>query len=661
MNNNLEPNKFNPTNSVDNSSNKNNNLNNQKPKKKKYWIPILIVSICIIVFIIFPIIFINWISSNFKTTPTKIEDNSILYLDLSNIEEYSNSFSFTNIINQYHPSNFLDILNCIKEAKTDNRIKGIYFECLMGTNIPDVKASELQSALVDFKKSGKFIYSYIENGNEDDYFNALPSDSIFVCSESLIEFNGFGAASLFPKGLYDKLGVEFEVVQCEDFKSYGEVYKNKKFSDSARYQQKIIIEQKENSFIKAVEKFRKIPQEKTLEYFNSVFYSAKELVEKKLVDVIISQDEIKELMYKKIFNKSSKNNKSILFKDFEENNIVTINKYIENIKQNQPKNNNLKNNNDDGIAIIYGCGEILAQSKNNFIQDEQAIIANKFIDNLKEARENKNIKGILLRIDSPGGSVIASEAIYQEILKTRKIKPVYASMSDVAASGGYYISMACDTIIAHPKTITGSIGVIMAIPNYNKALNKLDINIDTISSGHGNPFGITSVLPIDNDSKEKLKKFGFDTYFRFLSKAAKARNKTVEEMRKIAKGRVWTGQDAYKIGLVDVLGGFDTALDLLKKRTGLKNKKDVKLYIYPKKNNFTDMLFSLETFGKMSLTWLKFDSKLNMNTSNIDYKPLLSQMIDKDIQNSILYNINLINLLQQEKVLVSLPYYIKIK
>ena len=633
----------------------------KKSRKSRWWIPVLIIFLFFI-FIIIPIISFSWMVSYFEKAPVTIEDNSVLRLDLSNVVEYKKEDIVASLLNKTPQSTFYDIIKGIKKAKTDNRIKGIYYECLTGSYIPSVKANELQQVLEDFKKSGKFIYSYIEAGNENDYYNALPSDSIFVCEESLIEFNGFGSLAIFPKGLYDKLGIEYEIIKYEDFKSAGEIYSRKNFSDSARYQNKILIEQKENVFLKAVEKFRNIPTTTTIEYFNSIFYSANELIEKKLVDVIASNTDVKKIMYNKIFNKQQ-NDKNDDDYDYEENYIVDIDKYISNMKQKQPNEKGSDKN--PQIAIIYGSGPIISKKLDSFIpQQETMIIAEDFIKDLKKAYEDDDIKAILIRIDSPGGSVIASEAIYQEILKAKKKKPVYASMSDVAASGGYYIAMACDTIIAHPQTITGSIGVIMALPNFSKALKKLDVNIDTISTGKGNPFGGTIVLPLKEKDKETLNNYVSGTYFRFVNKAAKSRNKTPEEMRKLAKGRVWTGEEAYKKGLVDLLGGFETSIELLKKRI---NAKEVTLQVYPKNTSKLDIIFDILFESKMSLKWFILNNYINnyinknyINT-NINYTSTIKQLVPKYISNSLEYNMNLINLAQQEKVLLSLPYYINIK
>jgi protease-4 len=212
------------------------------------------------------------------------------------------------------------------------------------------------------------------------------------------------------------------------------------------------------------------------------------------------------------------------------------------------------------------------------------------IRDLRAARDNDDVEAIVLRIDSPGGSAFASDEIWAEIREVRKVKPVYASMSDVAASGGYYIAMACDTIIAHPSTITGSIGVIMSIPNFTGSVAKVGITIDTVSLGPSASF-MNAGLPLTDGDKRTLRSFGQGIYTRFVQKVAESRKMDTAAARKLARGRVWTGTAAKEAGLVDVLGGLDVAIATAKKRIGVGANEDVNVILYPKKvDNLTALL-----------------------------------------------------------------------
>lgn len=638
----------------------------ESPRRRtRWWIPLLIIVGVLVLFFIAVISFFGYVVTSLERAPVVVSKNSILKLDLSNVEEYSEINPFYFFTNQSQNASFLDILNAVKSAKDDDRIKGIYYECVSGLSIEPAKAAELQEALLDFKKSGKFIYSYIEAASEDDYFNALPSDSIFVSSEAVLEFNGFGATAIFPKGLYEKIGLDYTVIQCEDFKSAGEQYYRKGFSDSARYQTKLLIEQKENKFVEAVSKYRNLTKDEVYKNFSKGLLSSRSMIESKLVDVIMSKSEIKQFLHLKACGEAHQKESEHSMQAIDDENcacdyndynytgedpiFISINNYVTSLKQTQISESKIDKNN--SIAIIYGSGPIVSKDIKGlpFVAQENMIIAEDFIQYLKEARENDDIKAIILRLDTPGGSVIASELIYQEIMQTKKIKPVYASMSDVAASGGYYISMACDTIIAHPETITGSIGVIVSIPNFSGVINKLGMSVDTISTGNGSPFFLNPLLPKNSNDTELMKQHAFDTYFRFLDKAALSRNKTVEDMRKLAKGRVWSGEDAHKNGLVDVLGGLNDAITLVKKRLNVPEDKKIKVYVFPNEQTKWTGIIRYFTDSKMSYS---SNSKLN---EYFEASELLS--IPHEVTKQIKYSFILSKLFTQEKTLLALPYY----
>ena len=235
---------------------------------------------------------------------------------------------------------------------------------------------------------------------------------------------------------------------------------------------------------------------------------------------------------------------------------------------------------DNQIAIIFASGAISTPSSNPF-ENETIISSSAFISNLKKAVNNKKVSAIIIRINSPGGSVLVSDEIYTAILKAKEKKPIYCSMSAMAASGGYYLASACDKIIASPSTLTGSIGVISMIPNLNGLINKLGISIDTISTGPSAQ-DLNNMIPFSQRQKDKLHTLSKGVYFRFIEKVAKSRNKTFEETRALAKGRVWTGADAYRLGLVDTLGGLQTVIAMVKKDLGVPQEQKIRLQTYPR-------------------------------------------------------------------------------
>ncbi|MFW6232887.1 MAG: signal peptide peptidase SppA, partial [Bacteroidota bacterium] len=285
--------------------------------------------------------------------------------------------------------------------------------------------------------------------------------------------------------------------------------------------------------------------------------------------------------------------------------------------------------------------------------NEQQIYSEDFVENLRDAADNDKVKAIILRIDSPGGSVIASEEIWKEVQRVSKEKPVYASMSDIAASGGYYIAMACDTIIAHPSTMTGSIGVIVSLPNFDGTLDKLDITVDTISTGPAAQ-DLNLMMPFDERQKEKLHIISKNIYQRFVSKAAKARGMDFEEMRSLAKGRVWTGADAKEKNLVDVLGDFGDAINLAKKRIGIEDTMRVYVQIYPRPQDDIEAL--LKIFG---LNETSADADINTLAARLNIDPMkmtkIWNSLPSSVKKQVVYQTALMDISSRERVMVALP------
>jgi protease-4 len=274
--------------------------------------------------------------------------------------------------------------------------------------------------------------------------------------------------------------------------------------------------------------------------------------------------------------------------DEEKLKLVSVSNYVNSVPT---KEERTEIDRDNQIAIVFASGVITAPSGNVF-DSETNITSEEFISNLKKAVNNKKISAIIIRVNSPGGSVLVSDEIYSAILKAKEKKPIYCSMSSMAASGGYYIASACDKIVASPSTLTGSIGVISMIPNLNGLLKKLDITIDTISTGPSAQ-DLNMYIPYTQRQKDKLHTLSQAVYFRFIDKVAKSRNKSFDEVRAIAKGRVWSGTDAYRIGLIDTLGGLNTVISMVKKDLGISQDTRVKLQTYPRAEDGINALLKL--------------------------------------------------------------------
>jgi protease-4 len=509
-------------------------------------------------------------------------------------------------------------------------------------------AQEYLDALEEFKKSGKFVYSYIETGSEAGYMLALPSDKIYMSSEGICELNGFGTSTTFYKGLLDKIGVEFHVKGFEDFKSAGEGYVRKNYSDSARYQLKVLLGERFEYYLDLVSKYRKIDREEVRDLLNEGVYSADDYLEHHLVDSLISETTVKEIL-------KDRSTKDVLLNSSEPKlNLVSVCDYLESEQKLQqsdaPK--------DKQIAIIFASGTIIDDNGKANMND--AITPSSIIKSLKSAREDESVKAIILRIDSPGGSVMASEAIREEIEKTKKIKPVYASMSDVAASGGYYIAMPCDTIIASEHTITGSIGVISMFPNISKLMGKLDLSVDTISTGAASQ-DLNIMLPFGERQKNKLNAMMERTYHRFVDKVATARKKSFEEAHALAKGRVWSGMDAKEHGLVDTMGGIMTAIDIAKRRIGLAESQKVRVREYPEHEGEWELILKLLKKPNQAETGVNYSAMAQYFGVDQNQMVGLFNSLPPAVRKDVLYSFQMLAISQKEYVLVACPNLYEIK
>ncbi len=607
-------------------------------RRTRWWVPFLIIALIIVFFVAILVSILGSIGQLFETEPFEVKSNSVLTINFNRqLEEYS-AFGFESLFSSVTDVNFYDMLKAIERAATDDKIKGLYLRCYGTAQIGFAKRMEIIDALERFKSSGKFIYSYIEMGSENDYLLALPSDKIFLAREGVLEMNGYGVSTLFLKGLFEKLGIEYYVRQFEDFKSAGETFSRIKYSDSARFAIKQILEQRYNSLVNLISKYRKINPDELNKIFDRGVYSADSLLAYGFVDSLLNENQVKNFIRGVVLKRNIE-----IDTTKEKVNFITLSNYI----SSENFTDLAKVDKENAIAIVYASGPIMQRyDSDDFLQGLQ-ITPDAFIRNLKKARDDKKVKAIIIRVDSPGGSVIASDEIYEEIRKTKKIKPVYASMSDVAASGGYYISIACDTIIAHPSTITGSIGVISMVPNFSKLTKMVGVSVDTISTNIASQ-DLNLFLPFSENQLKKLDELMRPIYYRFIQKVAESRKKSFEETRALAKGRVWTGEQAYQRGLVDVLGGLDDAIKLASKRIGVPNPA-IKRFPRPSRDKFEMLLKFLKDTPEESTNKFSFD------TDGMQYLKLIINIFPADIRAEIIKQFLLIQFSTSERIFYLMP------
>lgn len=588
---------------------------------------------------------------------------SFLFSGDDSVELKMNSIlvvSFSETLNEYtldagpfsesSSASFLDVLQALKNAKNDPLISGIYIKAA-GTPIGFAKLEEIIEAIKDFKKSKKFIYAFVETGSKSDYLLASYADSIFMPKEGLAEIQAPGASVMFYKGILDKMGISVHVEQFEEYKSAGETFSKDKFSQPAKEEIAVILQARAHRMYQLISTGRNIPLKTVQEAFDRGVYASDSLLSLHFIDGIAQETEVKEKIKRKIESINLK--KSGSSDKIKNLSMISLSEYSE--AKNAYKNPSKAPENQQ-IAIVNGVGAIRSGKSggsNPFDQGTMEIASSSMASDIRKAKEDNNIKAIILRIDSPGGSVIASDELWNEIKSAKKVKPVYASMSDVAASGGYYIPMACDTIIAHPQTITGSIGVIAMIPYLSGTLNKLGITIDTLSTGASSQ-DMNVMMPMTERSQMKLKSQMFPIYQRFVQKVADSRKMTFDQARSLAKGRVWLGNDAKNNKLVDTLGGLSLAISMAKKRIGISDSTDIIIKSYPEKKDFIEELLS-------TLTKTKNNDEAHIVSNNSFFmsfvsEVVISKMLPHPIHQQLAQFWNIMNVSSKEKVLLTMPY-----
>lgn len=458
-----------------------------------------------------------------------------------------------------------DVLANINKAKNDENIVGIY---LKGGELFGGMASikEIRDALSDFKKTGKFIIAYADNYMQSNYYLASVADKILMNPQGLFELKGLASEQVFFKNTLDKLGIEMQIVKVGTYKSAVEPFITTKMSDANREQVTVYVNSLWNTMLKQISTDRKISVDSLNAYANEMmmFKPTEKVKQYALIDSLVYADEVDSIL--KSYVKSS-DNEFKLVKHTKMNNVADNSKFEK-----------------DKIAVIYALGGI---------DDSQSegIVSEKIIETINEVAKDEMVKAVVLRVSSPGGSAYGSEQIWRALTNLKAKKPLIVSMGDYAASGGYYISCMADEIIAQPNTITGSIGIFGMIPNIQGLNNKIGLTYDVVKTNTLSD-AISLNRPFRAEERDLMQNYVNRGYELFVKRCADGRNKTAEQIKTIAEGRVWTGADAIKIGLVDKLGGLNDAIVFAAKKAKL-DKYQVKQY--PEKEDFATKL--MKSFG----------------------------------------------------------------
>ncbi len=496
-----------------------------------------------------------------------VAQNSVLVIDASEtFLEQSKNDPFSELMNKKNgkqPS-LSELIGLLNYAKKDSSIKGIYIKCAENPN-GYAATEEIRKALIDFKKSNKFIVAYAETISQKGYMMANVADQIYTHPQGGMEWSGFNYETMFLKGLIDKLEIEPQIFYAGKFKSATEPFRYTQMSEANKLQTGIWLNSIYNNFIQGAAEMRNLNADSIKAFANEgKVQNAKDALKYKLVDGLIYDDQLKKIISKKL-----------RVVDETKISFVSINNYAESVA--------LRGTGSGKIAVIYADGDVVMGKG-----QKDAIASDDYRALLQKIRNDKSIDAVVLRVNSPGGSALASDIIWREIDLLKKEKPVVVSMGDLAASGGYYISCGADSIFADANTITGSIGVFSVIPNAEKFLkNKLGITFDRVKTGQfADAPSATRALTV---TEQKFLQAGVDSvYYTFKSRVAVGRQKSVDYIDSIAQGRVWTGADAIKVGLVDKIGTLNDALASAAKMAKLKGYS---IKSYPESRSFIEEFF----------------------------------------------------------------------
>ncbi|MFC2452574.1 MAG: signal peptide peptidase SppA [Tannerella forsythia] len=494
--------------------------------------------------IVFMIGMVAGLSSNSQAVYTPKAENSVFKIAFEgDIRESAEENPFTNLLTGREPDLSLrDLLKSIHHAKEQESVRGIYLD--MGVFSGGTASLDaVRRALMDFKESGKFIVAYADNYTQGGYYLASVADKIYLNPQGILGLTGLSSRTMFYKGLLQKIGVEMMVFKVGTYKGAVEPFIADKLSDANREQ----ITSYQNSIwgniTKGIAKCRNITVEDVNRFADegAFFASPEKAVEYKLIDELKYRSEVEKYLIEQSGQTGDK--------------LKTVG--LSNMKNVKKTEREYRNK----IAIVYAEGEIMQQIISSPYSGNFPCISEKINDDLRKLADNKDVKAVVLRINSPGGSAYTSEQIWKQVYELKKKKPVVVSMGSVAASGGYYIASGASKIIAEPNTLTGSIGIFGMFPNTAGLFNKLALTTDIVKTNRYADFG-DPARPMTDDEKALIQGYierGYDT---FLTRCAEGRGVSKADIDSIGQGRVWTGEQALKIGLVDELGGIERAVEL---------------------------------------------------------------------------------------------------
>ena len=506
------------------------------------------------------------------STP-EVSNNSVMVLNLSGVIDEQGQEDFLGTLTGNTMSNLgLDnMLSAIKKAKDNDKIKGIYIEAgILQAGYATMQ--EIRNALLDFKKKGKWIVAYGDTYTQGTYYIASAADKVYLNPKGMIDWHGLGAQPQFYKDLMAKFGVRYQVVKVGTYKSFTETYTEDKMSDANRTQVSAYINGTWNNICKAVSESRKISTDSLNAYADRLitFEPAENILKYKMVDGLIYADQVKDEIKKMLKIGKDKKIKQIGLSE------------MANIKDKKAKG--------DEIAVYYAYGSIVQSGAASVLSQEHSIVGPEVCKDLEDLMNDDDVKAVVVRINSGGGDAYASEQLWHQMVELKKKKPVVVSMGDYAASGAYYMSCPANWIVAQPNTLTGSIGIFAAIPDMSGLITqKLGVKFDEVKTNRNSTFGNVMARPFNDEELSYLQAYVNRGYQLFRQRVADGRRQKTADIEKVAQGRVWLGQDAYKHKLVDQLGGLNQAVA---KAASLAKLKEYHTKNYPAVPSWTEQLMA---------------------------------------------------------------------
>lgn len=560
-----------------------------------------------------------------------VPQNSVLVLNVSgDLPDYNPPDQMAKIFGVEQAESFSSLLTQIRKAKVDSRVGGI----LMDIDFPGIgwgKADELRDAIKDFKTSGKPVYAFMELGTNKEYYIAAAADKIYLPPSGDLYITGFASQAMFFRGSLDKLGVEPQFLKIGKYKNAPDQYTEKEMTEGQKEVINAILDDYYGRVSNAIAESRNKSPEDVKAMIDNAPYNAKQAKEQGLIDEALYRDEVYEKFKSQLGYKAEDKLRT-----------VGTNSY-----RDVPADS-LGLNDGEKVAVIYASGAIGSGKSNNSPLGGQTVGSDTIVQALTDATEDESVKAIVLRVDSPGGSALASDVMWHAIEKAKEKKPVVVSMSDVAASGGYYISCNASKIVAEPSTLTGSIGVFLGKPILKGFYDWVGVNTQYTTRGK-NAGLFREDQKWEGDELAKMTEQMNSIYWdNFVPKVAKGRNKTVEEVNAIGEGHVWTGFQAKQNGLIDEFGGLEKAIDVAKQLANLPADKDVKRIAYPKPVPFLEKIFGAAE-----------DTTFSKTEDQIAQEAVIKAM-PEDVRKTLKYAAMLDNMKRGEAMML-MPFELEIK